>query len=93
MTYDPGLQPHDPAPPSPLADLAAPGQLDRIQRHFPGHRIWREVLPGRTRYVARRIQPGPGPHTVVTPDLAELLTALASTSQPPPLPRRTATDG
>jgi hypothetical protein len=52
--------------------------LMALQRDFPRHRIWREILPGRTRYVARRTRPGPGPHTLVTPDLAELHTAPRS---------------
>jgi hypothetical protein len=61
-----------------------------MQRDFLGHRIWREILPGRTRYIARRLQPGPGPHTVVTPDLNELAAALAPARQLPPLSRRQA---
>ncbi len=64
--------------------------LMKMQRDFLGHRIWREILPGRIRYVARRIQPGPGPHTVVTPDLRELATALAPARQPATPPRRQA---
>jgi hypothetical protein len=59
-----------------------------MQRDFLGHRIWREILSGRTRYIARRLRPGPGPHTVVTPDLNELAAALAPARQLPPLSRR-----
>ena len=72
-------------------DPAEAADLETARRDFPGHRIWREILPGRTRYVARRTRPGPGPHTVVTPDLTELAAALAS-SPPAPLPPRASTD-
>ncbi len=50
--------------------------LTALRADFPTFRIWREIVPGRTRYIARRLQPGPGPHTVVTDDLTELRTAL-----------------
>ena len=86
-----GTRPRDPLLSS-QPDASALAHLDRIRRRFPGHMIWRETLPGRIRYVARRTRPGPGPHTVVTPDLTELADALAD-SQPVPLPCRTPTDG
>jgi O-methyltransferase involved in polyketide biosynthesis len=53
--------------------------LKAIRRDFPYFRIWREITGDRTRYIARRQQGAvPGPHTVVTADLAELRSALAS---------------
>jgi hypothetical protein len=59
--------------------------LMKMQRDFPGHRIWREIIPGRTVYVARSHHPTAHPHTVVTPDLRELHAAL--TASPPTPPR------
>lgn len=50
--------------------------LMKAQRDFPSHRIWRESIPGRTVYVARSRHLRARPHTVVTPDLTELLAAL-----------------
>ena len=50
--------------------------LIKAQRDFPSHRIWRESIPGRTVYVARSRHLRTRPHTVVTPDLPELLAAL-----------------
>lgn len=97
--------PHQPSPapdPQPVVIARTIGQpgtspttdddtlMRTMQRDFLGHRIWREILPGRTRYIARRLQPGPGPHTVVTPDLHELAAALATARQLPPLSRRQA---
>jgi hypothetical protein len=58
--------------------FAAPDDetLMKMQRDFPGHRIWREIIPGRTVYVARSRHPAAHPHTVITPDLRELLATL-----------------
>jgi hypothetical protein len=64
-----------------LADLAA------ARRDFPRYQIDVEPAVDRRRYIARRTQPGPGPHTLITSDLTELRTELA-TSQSPQLPRR-----
>lgn len=50
--------------------------LIALRADFPAFRIWREIIPARTRYIARRLHPGPGPHTVVTDDVTELRTAL-----------------
>ncbi len=58
----------------------------KMQREFPGHRIWREIIPGRTVYVARSQHPAARPHTVVTPDLRELRAALTD-ARPPGGPR------
>ena len=55
--------------------------LIKIQRDFPGHRIWREIIPGRTVYVARSQHPTAHPHTVVTSDLRELHATLTQASQ------------
>ena len=54
----------------------------KMQRDFPRHRIWREFIPGRTVYVARSRHPAARPHTVITPDLGELLATLTEASQP-----------
>lgn len=67
-----------PVPQPSVEDDAA---LMAIQRDFPQHRIWREVIPGRTVYVARSQHSAAHPHTVVTPDLRELHDTLAGTSQ------------
>lgn len=53
----------------------------KMQRDFPGHRIWREIIPGRTVYVARSQHPAAHPHTVITPDLRELHATLTQASQ------------
>ena len=50
--------------------------LIKARRDFPGHRIWREFLPGRIVYVARSHHLRTRLHTVVTFDLPELLAAL-----------------
>lgn len=50
--------------------------LEQLRAGFPAFRIWREIMPGRTRYIARRLDPGPGLHTVVTDDLTELRETL-----------------
>lgn len=63
-----------------LDDAATPAQqadLDAARRDFPGYLIEVEATPGRHRYIARRVQPGPGPHTLVTSDLAELRVELS----------------
>lgn len=51
--------------------------LSELRADFPSYVINTEAVASRRRYVAVRRQPGPGPHTVVTPDLAELRAALA----------------
>jgi hypothetical protein len=62
------------------------GSLVRLRNDFPGYRIWREVTGSRVRYIARRLQPGPGLHTLVTTDLDEMRGILPThpTSTPPP---------
>jgi hypothetical protein len=59
--------------------------FDVLQQQFPGFRIWQEFAGGRVRYVARRISPGPGLHTVVTADLGELHAALSPGCPPGPV--------
>ena len=61
------------------ADLA---ELGAARRDFPGYRIEVEPRPGRCRFVARRAQPGPGPHTLITSDLTELRAELDPARQP-----------
>ena len=63
---------------SPASDDEA---LMTMQREFPGHRIWREIIPGRTVYIARSQHPAARPHTVVIPDLGELQAALTEASR------------
>ena len=56
-----------------------PAKLASTVHEFPQFRIWREITTDREpRFVARRRHPGVSPHTVVTPDLAELRAALAT---------------
>ena len=50
-------------------------------------------MPGRRRYVARRSQSGPGPHTLVTSDLAELRAELSPTQQATASPGQDGTRG
>lgn len=68
-----------------LEDAATPAQradLEAARRDFPGYRIEVELTPGRHRYVARRTQPGCGPHTLITSDLTELRAELSPARQP-----------
>jgi hypothetical protein len=53
-----------------------PGDLESARQDFPRYQIDEELRWDRRRYVARRRQPGPGPHTLVTSDLAELRAEL-----------------
>jgi len=59
-------------------DLAA------VQGDFPGYRIWREIFPGRDRYIVRSLVPGLHPHTLVTDDLGELRGLLEPVRPPQP---------
>lgn len=77
-------RPSDPGP-SAASDITIPSgtgppsddeTLMTMQRDFPGHRIWREIIPGRTVYIARSHHPTAHPHTVVTPDLREMHATL-----------------
>jgi hypothetical protein len=60
-------------PAASATDLAA---LDAARRDFPRYQIDVELTMERPRYVARRTHPGPGPHTLITSDLAELRAEL-----------------
>jgi len=51
-------------------------ELTVLREEFPAYRIWREITPGRSRYVARSRHQGLRPHTVVTAELNELREAL-----------------
>jgi SAM-dependent methyltransferase len=64
---------------SPTDEVPTPNEgLVGLRAVFPGFKIWEEYLPGRSRYVARSLRQGVGPHTVVTSDLGELRAALQS---------------
>ena len=52
--------------------------LAALQKEFPHYRVWLEPAHDQYRFVARRLHPGTGPHTVVTSDPAELRAALAA---------------
>ncbi len=73
----------DPAPTS--AELA---DLQTARHDFPRYQIDVNLTIGRRRYIARRTQPGPGPHTLITSDLTELRAELASGNPAAQLPRR-----
>jgi O-methyltransferase involved in polyketide biosynthesis len=59
-------------------------ELATVQAEFPGYQIWREVFPGRDRYIVRSLLPGLSPHTLVTDDLGELRELLEPVSPPRP---------
>jgi hypothetical protein len=68
-----------------LQNAATPAQradLNAARRDFPGYLIEVEPTPGRRHYIARRVQPGPGPHTLITSDLTELRVELSPAQQP-----------
>jgi hypothetical protein len=61
--------------------LSAPLDADELAllgTGFPGFRLWREILLDRTRYVAQGRSLDTHPYAVVTDDLSELRTVLAS---------------
>ena len=66
----------------PMATPAQRADLDAARRDFPGYQIEVELTPGRRRYIARRTQPGAGPHTLITSDLTELRIELSPAKQP-----------
>lgn len=98
--YDAAMHPHDagaqtpqlPGTPcngcgaEPAPDVLADGLVD-LRARLPHFRIWQEVTGDRIRYVARRLHPGTGPHTVVTANLAELRAALDDAPSRPQAPR------
>jgi O-methyltransferase involved in polyketide biosynthesis len=62
--------------PTAAADTAPSDPLAALQHEFPRYRICQESVCGRVRYVARSLEHGLRPHTVITDDLAELQAAL-----------------
>ena len=64
--------------------------MEAARRDFPRYQIDAELTVYRRRYVARRIQPGPGPHTLITSNLDELRAELEAA---PSGPCRSATLG
>lgn len=70
------------------ADLAG---LQTARRDFPRYQIDIDLAHDRRRYIARRTQPGPGPHTLITSDLTELRAELATSHPDPPAPAQEAT--
>jgi O-methyltransferase involved in polyketide biosynthesis len=84
MERAPGPTGRAPRPAS-QADTSLPA----LRAEFPQFRIWQETIGDRTRYIARRLDPGSGTHTVVTPDPGELRTALSGD----PAARRPAAGG
>lgn len=59
-----------------VSETAAAAELTALRRDFPRYEIDAEVIPGAVRFSARRREPGPGRHTVVTRDPAELRAEL-----------------
>ncbi len=55
---------------------AEAGSLADLRAEFPRFRIWQEIVGDRVRYVARRLHPDAGPHTIVTADLGEMRAVL-----------------
>ena len=53
-----------------------------LRDDYPGYKIWREITPGRERYIARSLHIGLNPHTVVTDDLGELRDLLQPAGAP-----------
>ncbi len=60
--------------------------LAALRREFPGYQVWLEPSRGRYRFVAVRLHPGTGPHTVITDDPTELRAALAPLRRHEPSP-------
>jgi S-adenosyl methyltransferase len=60
------------------ADDPEARELASLRASFPQFRIWPEITCGRLRYIARGLHPGTHPHTLVTPDPAELRAALSA---------------
>jgi len=69
----------------PPASTREPDELTARAAEYPGHRLSRETIQDRTRYVARGIHLGSRPHTVVTDSPEELFAELAAARKPPPL--------
>lgn len=79
VSYDAHMHPHPAEGQThhPASEPAlVPDELASLREEFAGFRIWREVTGEHIRFVAQRLRPGAGPHTVVTADAAELRAAL-----------------
>jgi hypothetical protein len=63
--------------------LLPPDPLGALQAEFPRYRVWQESICGRARYIARSLEHGLRPHTVITGDLVELRAALAGVAVKP----------
>jgi hypothetical protein len=62
---------------TPRPTAVDPAEMAGVQRDFPQHRIWREIIGDRApRYVAHARSLSIHPHTVITGDLGELRAAL-----------------
>lgn len=72
----------------PTPSVTELADLQTARRDFPGYQIDVDLTIDRRRYIARRTQPGPGPHTLITSDLTELRAELTTSHPTPPLPRR-----
>ena len=72
----------------PTPDATELAALHAVRRDFPRYQIDVDLAIDRRRYIARRTQPGLGPHTLITSDLTELRAGLAPSQPAPPLPRR-----
>jgi hypothetical protein len=75
------------APRSASSTGSPPGGVDvalllALRADNPCFRIWHEVTGNRIRYIARRLDPGRGLHTVVTSDLTELRDLLRDALPP-----------
>jgi hypothetical protein len=72
-----------------MSDSDTDDEIILLRAEFPGHRIARETIVDRIRYVARRQRDGAHPRTVITRDLSELRAALEAgrTSDRRPLNR------
>jgi hypothetical protein len=52
--------------------------LAALRDEFPGFSISSELTHSGLRYIARSLQPGTGPHTLITSDLGELRAELGT---------------
>jgi len=66
--------------------ITAEPSLTALQQEFPRYRIWREDVCGRARYIARSLEHGLHPHTVITDDLDEMQAALEPSQYAPLVP-------
>ena len=66
-----------------MDEAAVAAELKRLRADFPAYSIGVVTTWDRIRYLGQRRQPGPGPHTVLTDDLAELRDALGAQKNAP----------